>query len=757
LLIQPIQGKTVLLKRLVQALKNDKTRKGYVNITAATGIAALQLGGTTLHSFAGVGLAQESAETLLKKVSASTRTKDKWWKCSTLIIDEISMIDADLFEKIEYIARKIRNSQQPFGGIQVICTGDFLQLPPVVKGKFLGKKSPSDHIFTQPPRLFAFESSVWLNCFPISVELTQVFRQKEGPFVQSLGEIRRGLVSESTKEMFRKCVNRTLNCSDGIVPTVLYSRRAEVEDENKAELDKIESDEDEIYCAKDTGSDEFKDFLKKNSIAPDELQLKIGAQVMLCFNVEPAIGLVNGSRGVVTEFIYVDPTQYIDEKSQFVCPRARWPKVKFANGVEQVVMPEKWSVQQNEKEMAARHQLPLILAWALTVHKCQGLTLDRVILDLNSAFEKGQVYVALSRVRTLEGMCLKNSFPVHLIKAHPSAIKFYDEIRQTNENTVALLRAKRSNDYAKNQTALQTENNSNLNNILHNHPSNMSKLLHPVSPYIEVQPADDDEEESIDLTAEDNRAFSARNLLANNSVHNTIDQDKASLSNYTIPIGPTVKAENSFQKASSLLEAANFSQKTKPSDLSNNNSFHNNSGQTLTKLSQAAIKTENQVVKWEKSTAANATASTAMDLTLDSPVKAEKSSVDRSNATGTCPADTINTINTINTSTTNITNATNSTTTPTLSYATSAALSIPAASTRSSFFQPRNPFQSKPANDPVADSEHKEDVVVTSLGPAMCLLCSAHRLPCKGQEASTAATWHYKCSKGCCFLLNQIT
>ena len=226
-------GKSFLLQYLIKLLPAHSTF-----VTASTGIAAINIGGTTLHSFAGIGLADQKAEELVKKVMLNQRSRKKWKEVQTLIIDELSLVDALLWDKLEFIARKVRNRTEPFGGIQLVLSGDFLQLPPVTR-------------YGEPK--FTFESKGWNECKLHVIELQQVFRQADDTLVSILNTVRRGQVDDAVRKAMRSCVGRKFDTSDGIEATKLYSRRMEVLDENNSRLAAIKEDS-YFFNAVDSGS-----------------------------------------------------------------------------------------------------------------------------------------------------------------------------------------------------------------------------------------------------------------------------------------------------------------------------------------------------------------------------------------------------------------------------------------------------------------------------------------------------------------------
>jgi len=380
-----------------------------VYTTASTGVAGVAIGGTTLHSFAGVGLGDQPVEILIKKVKNNRFKSRSWQQADVLIVDEVSMLDAKFFDKLDKIGRAVRYQPKlPFGGIQLLLTGDFLQLPPVNKTKIKGA-------------VFAFESDAWKNARLKNFVLEKVYRQEDMAFVAMLAEIRQGKCSEKTRSLLNDKALESFSgikaTDDGIIPTKLYATNRQVRGENKLELEKIET-EARSFTASDVGDKFFIGMLQKNCTAMAELQLKVGAQVVLIKNLDVELGLCNGSRGVVDSFTSAE--------------EGKMPVVLFANGHKMVIGPGEWEIKVDGEVKARRTQVPLLLAWALTIHKCQGMTLDRVVLSMGSLFEDAQAYVALSRCRSLEGLKLLD-FDASLIRANKKAIRFYRRLQKKRE------------------------------------------------------------------------------------------------------------------------------------------------------------------------------------------------------------------------------------------------------------------------------------------------------------------------------------
>jgi len=405
-------GKSFCLRVIIDGFRQQ--RKQGVYITASTGIAAVPLQGRTLHSFAGIGLGEGTAEEIYQeRVVKNAKAIKRWDEARILIIDEISMIQAELLDKLNYIAKRVRKRDEPFGGIQLILTGDFLQLPPVSPGVTKAK--------------LAFEADCWKEIVPHCILLEKVFRQDKDPlFISILNSIRKGVVTQEVIDGFQPCLNRVFPATAKIKPTLLFAKRVDVDQTNANELAKLRDLKHE-YKAQDWGRDSTAlEILIKNCMAPTTLELKINAQVMLLKNLSLVDGLVNGTRGVVVDF-------KTDERNKF------FPVVQFLSGKQLLVGPEEWKIEEKYITIASRVQIPLMLCWALTIHKIQGMTLDLCQVDLTGVFEFGQGYTALSRCRDLDSLSILSSstaFPSRLIKAHPGGIQFYEGLEQQQQQTL---------------------------------------------------------------------------------------------------------------------------------------------------------------------------------------------------------------------------------------------------------------------------------------------------------------------------------
>lgn len=449
-------GKSVLMRAIIADLRKKWSREpDRIAVTASTGLAACNIGGVTLHSFAGIGLGKEDVPTLVKKIRKNAKARNRWIRTKILVIDEISMVDGDLFDKLEGIARSLRNNGRPFGGIQLVITGDFFQLPPVpdYDNKARGVK-------------FAFDAGTWSTAIHHTIGLTEVFRQKDPVFANMLNEMRLGKITDDTIRAFKK-LSRQISYEDTLVATELFPTRQEVENSNEFRMRSLHG---KLYNfeAADTGTVTdlgMRDKLLANMMAPKTLKLKKGAQVMLIKNMDD--GLVNGSLGSVVGFMDEKTFEFYDKnpelydtavageeteelqrarsslKSNYAANTAQpnsggeYPLVRFSlpDGTTRdlLVTREEWKIELPSGEIQAqRQQLPLILAWALSIHKAQGQTLERVKIDLKKIFEKGQAYVALSRATSQAGLEVQN-FDKNKVMAHPRVAQFYDSLYSVNK------------------------------------------------------------------------------------------------------------------------------------------------------------------------------------------------------------------------------------------------------------------------------------------------------------------------------------
>lgn len=408
-------GKSYLLAAIDRDFPGMKhrfsgTRLPRIQMCALTGCAALLLGhkAKTLHSWAGIGLGKGTVGELYVKIRRNAKSMRNWLLTDLLIIDEVSMMTAELLDKLNELGKKIRKSTKPFGGIQILLVGDFYQLPPVSRG--------------DEKTQFAFESAVWKEAAFTCVELTIIQRQKDEGFQRILKEARRGALTKESCQVLRQYEGRDWR-NQKIRPTLLFPRRSEVELINDTNLKALKGQRETfkarlVYDGKmpngfvesDEGFQRALTKMDADGAYSTQLELVQEAQVMLIANIDPEAGLVNGSRGVVAGF----------------CPSSHLPIIEFMNGARKMIGQHNWPIE--DYEFCARSQIPLRLAWACTTHKAQGVSLDSALVDIGAGnFEYGQAYVALSRVRSLEALFVHDFDPA-AFRAHPTVRGFYQKM-----------------------------------------------------------------------------------------------------------------------------------------------------------------------------------------------------------------------------------------------------------------------------------------------------------------------------------------
>lgn len=401
-------GKSTTLSFIVQELAHANLE---VAITASTGVAACQINGVTLHSFAGIGLGRGDDERLYKMLSNNKTARQKWMLLNTLIIDEISMLDPEYLDTLERLVSRLRG-RVPFGGIQLIFIGDFSQLPPVRRSDDEGSRM-----------VYSFQSRTWAKCIRDYVLLKTIHRQRDPQFMQILRNMRTGNLQPHDAQIIKDTYYNQLQNAYGIKPTQLYSMNHNVETMNQIELDRIPG-EAQLLLAVDTGDADTLKMLKKYSRYTESLPLKVGAQVMLLQNLDVSRGLCNGSRGVVVGF----------RRSEMGAVVA--VSVRFANGVlEHIYRHTDVRLNHNKRDhngqpkSAMRSQFPLKLAWAITIHKSQGMTCDFLEVNLIGCFEFGQVYTALSRATSLKTTRVIG-FEPSLVRCAPEVLEFERFVRE---------------------------------------------------------------------------------------------------------------------------------------------------------------------------------------------------------------------------------------------------------------------------------------------------------------------------------------
>jgi ATP-dependent DNA helicase PIF1 len=419
-------GKSLLIRKIY-----EHSSRGFkdIHVTALTGCAAVLLNckAKTLHSWACIGLANGTLEQLVMKIKRSKYAKNIWRSTDILVVDEVSMLSLKLFALLNKISQIVRNDSRPFGGIQLVFSGDFYQLPPV------GSKDDEDS------GRFCFESDEWNSVFhkDDQIQLQKIFRQKDDIYSSILNQIRVGVIKRKTNDLLSQYVGRPLASDLIIKPTKLFPTRSKVDQLNlqqmsvlegnsiefemkhvlDAEMTKSEMRERMQYSEKDAQMEI--DYLSSNLICDKILRLKKGSQVMCVVNIRSEAGDVlvcNGSQGIVIGF----------------CDTTGCPRIKYNNGIEMIMVRHLWLSEKIPGIGVS--QVPLILAWALTIHKSQGATLDAAEIDAGSGiFECGQTYVALSRVKSLDGLYL-TSFDSRRIRINKKVKEFYESLTTYHES-----------------------------------------------------------------------------------------------------------------------------------------------------------------------------------------------------------------------------------------------------------------------------------------------------------------------------------
>ena len=391
-----LDGKNVFLtgpggtgkSHLLNFLSGYMRGRGRMDICGATGIAAVNVGGVTLHSWAGIGLGKGTAHQLALGIRNNRNAFERIVKTNLLALDEVSMIDADLLDKLDTAFQLIRQDERPFGGLQVLLLGDFYQLRPV-DGQF------------------AFKAKVWSSSGMTTHVLTKVFRQKDAAFARALLELRTGTLSEESKALLNSRYKAVVGTEER-PPSYLTTHNDDANRINASHLAKLPG-EPVTFAAKDNGTESGLKLLDKGKI-PSSLALKKGSRVICCVNYDPERQIMNGSAGVVEGF-----GSLMGVLS---------PIVSFDNGEEVVMLKVKKEITLDGKVTASREQFPLRLGNAITTHGSQGQTIDLVEAHLGRAFERGMIYVALSRCTSLEGLSI-HSLNKSLIAPCPEAAAFY--------------------------------------------------------------------------------------------------------------------------------------------------------------------------------------------------------------------------------------------------------------------------------------------------------------------------------------------
>ena len=390
----------------------NKLKKRFkIDVTSTTGLAAVNIQGQTIHSWAGVGICNKPVNVVAENILKRSKLKKQVLNCNILAIDEISMLDARTFDYIDTVLRMARDIEEPFGGIQVLLFGDFFQLPPVEKAE----------------KGFCFSSNCWKELNLKTVFLEKIYRQTDTKFIRSLNNIRMNSITEDDIELFQsREVKHNTYDSDMLH---IFSTNKEADNYNNLKFNSVKNpvhtfiSEDKIHKKKEIieiDKENPQKALSKYDLmtlemfdkyckAPQKLELKEGCKVMLLKNHNFAKGLINGSCGIVRK---------IEADSILV---------KFDNGIEESITKNTFEYYKEGELVSSRDQYPLRLAYGITIHKSQGMTLDKLVVDCNRIFECGQAYVALSRIKTIDGLYLR-SFNPNKVVVNEEVINFYDSL-----------------------------------------------------------------------------------------------------------------------------------------------------------------------------------------------------------------------------------------------------------------------------------------------------------------------------------------
>lgn len=419
-------GKSYILNKL--------KKKFQIDVTSTTGLAAVNVQGQTIHSWAGVGICNKPVKDVIEKILQRTKLKKQISECKILAIDEISMLDAKTFDYIDEVLRNMRDGSKPFGGIQVLLFGDFFQLPPVEKESG-----------------FCFNGKTWQALNLKTIFLEKIYRQNDENFIKSLNNLRLNRLTEDDIRLFYdREVNYNTYESDILH---IFSTNKEADNYNTFKfnsvkkplhvfnsIDKIHRKRSIITVEKENLDERLTNFdlktletFDKSCKAPSALELKEGCRVMLLKNLNFNKGLINGACGTVLELKKSEsrvgslPHQQEVMQSQ-KSEDEEYILVKFDNDVEEVIAKHTFEAYRDGEVVVSREQYPLRLAYGITIHKSQGMTLDKLIVDCNSIFECGQMYVALSRIKSLDGLYLK-SFNPKKVWANEEVLRFYQSVR----------------------------------------------------------------------------------------------------------------------------------------------------------------------------------------------------------------------------------------------------------------------------------------------------------------------------------------
>ncbi len=394
---EPGAGKSHTVNRYVKYLRAHGIEPA---ITASTGIAATHIGGMTIHSWSGIGIKDRLTKSDIAHIKGLPHYTKRIRRAKVLIIDEVSMLDGKIFSLVDRVCQGVRDSSEPFGGLQVVCVGDFFQLPPIARRPIADERD----LWSQLPEeeratAFAFQSEAWLSLDPTVCYLTEQHRQDDPVFLEVLSAIRTDRVEDHhIRHIETRIQSQQGSAFENTVN--LFSHNIDVDRVNDAALEKLPG-KAIAFAMASRGPKNLVAALQKGCLSPERLKLKQGAAVMFTKNNQQG-KYVNGTLGTVTGF---------DKETHF-------PIVATHSGRRVAVEPADWAMEENGETLAKISQLPLRLAWAMTIHKSQGMSLDAAVMDLRRVFEFGQGYVALSRVRRFSGLYLLG-YNAQSLRVHP--------------------------------------------------------------------------------------------------------------------------------------------------------------------------------------------------------------------------------------------------------------------------------------------------------------------------------------------------
>lgn len=395
---EPGSGKTYVVNKYAEYLRGCGVDPA---VTASTGIAATHIGGVTIHSWSGIGIKEKLSSSDLLAIVGRKKIRKNIERANTLIIDEVSMLSGETFSMVDEVCRSIRENNLPFGGIQVILVGDFFQLPPVSRGK--------------ERLLFAYESGAWKELNPVVCYLTEQYRQRDKIFLSALSAIRTNTFGESHR---LSVLSRMREYED--VPKDIPKIFSHNVDVDKINAEKLSGLPEKLvsFRMESIGPKALVEFLRRGCLSPEQLDLKKGASVMFTKNHQQGY-FINGTLGKIINF----------------SGERGLPIVETREGAHILAEPMEWAIEEEGRVKAKISQIPLRLAWAITIHKSQGMSMDEAVIDLSGAFEYGQGYVALSRIRRLSGLYLLGAND-RAFMVHPGVLEKDREFRSASEDIV---------------------------------------------------------------------------------------------------------------------------------------------------------------------------------------------------------------------------------------------------------------------------------------------------------------------------------